>query len=79
MGFFDEAVLIQSISDWDDSQDNTEKLAQLLGVSEDSIPLWTVNLANWVAEDKIDSADLIVAVEYLINQSDESVTISFSH
>ena len=79
LGFFDEAVLIQSISDWDDSQDNTEKLAQLLGVSEDSIPLWTVNLANWVAEDKIDSADLIVAVEYLINQSDESVTISFSH
>ena len=71
--------MIQSISDWDDSQDNTEKLAQLLGVSEDSIPLWTVNLANWVAEDKIDSADLIVAVEYLINQSDESVTISFSH
>ncbi len=79
LGFFDEVVLIQSISDWDDSQDNTEKLAQLLGVSEDSIPLWTVNLANWVAEDKIDSADLIVAVEYLINQSDESVTISFSH
>ena len=30
LGFFDEAVLIQSISDWDDSQDNTEKLAQLL-------------------------------------------------
>ena len=68
LGFFDEAVLIQSISDWDDSQDNTEKLAQLLGVSEDSIPLWTVNLAKWVAEDKIDSANLIVAVEYLLNQ-----------
>jgi len=68
LGFFDEAVLIQSISDWDDSQDNTEKLAQLLGVSEDSIPLWTVNLAKWVSEDKIDSANLIVAVEYLLNQ-----------
>ena len=68
LGFFDEAVLIQSISDWDDSQDNTEKLAQLLGVSKDSIPLWTVNLAKWVAEDKIDSANLIVAVEYLLNQ-----------
>jgi len=68
LGFFDEAVLIQSISDWDDSQDNTEKLAQLLGVSKDSIPLWTLNLAKWVSEDKIDSANLIVAVEYLLNQ-----------
>ena len=68
LGFFDEAVLIQSISDWDDSQDNTEKLSQLLGVSEESIPLWTLNLAKWVAEDKIDSANLIVAVEYLLNQ-----------
>ena len=68
LGFFDEAVLIQSISDWDDSQDNTEKLAQLLGVSKDSIPLWTLNLAKWVSEGKIDSANLIVAVEYMLNQ-----------
>ena len=68
MGFYDDAVLIQRISDWDDSEENIDKLSEILGLPEESLLPWTSNLAKWVAEGKIDSADLIVAVEYLINQ-----------
>ena len=33
-----------------------------------SVPSWVKNnLAQWVVEDKIDLADLIIAIEYLIN------------
>ena len=68
LGFYDDAVLIQRISDWDDSEENIDKLSEILGLPEESLLPWTSNLAKWVAEGKIDSADLIVAVEYLINQ-----------
>ena len=45
-----------------------EQLSEILGMPDESLPAWSANLATWVAEDKIDSANLIVAVEYLINQ-----------
>ena len=32
------------------------------------LPSWTTNLATWVADEKIDIADMIVAVEHIINQ-----------
>ena len=56
------------ISNWSDSsQDNVVELSTLLGVTEQTLPAWTTDLATWTAEDKITSADMIVAVEYLIN------------
>ena len=61
-------MLFDLISDWNDSSPNVSELAAFLGVPEESLPLWSANLATWVMDDKIDSADLIVAVEYLINQ-----------
>ena len=47
--------------------EDTAPLSSLLGIPDESLPAWTLDLATWVAEDKIDSADLIVAVEYLIS------------
>jgi succinate dehydrogenase flavin-adding protein (antitoxin of CptAB toxin-antitoxin module) len=56
------------ISQWSESESDTKQLSSLLGISDESLLPWTSNLATWVAEDKIDSADLIIAIEYLINQ-----------
>jgi hypothetical protein len=66
LGFFNESVLDVMILELNGSED-TAPLSTLLGIPDESLPAWTLNLATWVAEDKIDSADLIVAVEYLIN------------
>jgi hypothetical protein len=45
-----------------------EQFTQLLGIQETELPSWVKNnLAQWVVEDKIDLADLIIAIEYLIN------------
>ena len=68
LGFFDESVLYTIISESNASENITAQLSAVLGIPDESLPPWTSNLAKWVAEDKIDSADLIVAVEYLINQ-----------
>jgi len=67
LGFFNESVLDIMILELNGSED-TAPLSALLGISDELLPAWTLDLATWVAEDKIDSADLIVAVEYLINQ-----------
>ena len=63
-----ESVLVQTLSDWNESGQDIEQLTDILGISDESLPEWSTDLATWVAEDKIDSANLIVAVEYLINQ-----------
>ena len=38
-----------------------------LGLDGDELPGYVKHLAQWVVEDKIDLADLIIAVEYIIN------------
>ena len=67
LGFYDESTLSEMVETWSESEFDAKQLSSLLGISEEQLPQWTSNLATWVAEDKIDSADLIVAVEYLIN------------
>ena len=68
LGFYDESVLAEMVEQWSESESDAKQLSSLLGISEEQLPPWTSNLATWVAEGTIDSSDLIVAVEYLINQ-----------
>ena len=68
LGFYDESVLAEMVEQWSESESDAKQLSSLLGISEKQLPPWTSNLATWVAEGTIDSADMIVAVEYLINQ-----------
>jgi hypothetical protein len=68
LGFYDESVLSEMVQQYSESESDSKNLSSILGISEESLPAWSANLATWVAQDKIDSADLIVAVEYLINQ-----------
>jgi hypothetical protein len=68
LGFYDESVLSEMVQTWSESESDTKQLSSLLGISDESLPAWSANLATWVAEGTIDSSDLIVAVEYLINQ-----------
>jgi len=68
LGFYDESMLYEKISQWSESESDTIQLSSILGISNETLPSWTSNLAIWVTEGAIDSADLIVAVEYLINQ-----------
>ena len=68
LGFYDESVLSEMAETWSESESDAKQLSSLLGISEESLPAWSTNLATWVADDKIDSANMIVAVEYLINQ-----------
>ena len=67
LGFFDESVLNTMILELNGSED-TAPLSEFLGIPEESLPAWTLDLATWVTDEKIESADMIVAVEYLINQ-----------
>jgi hypothetical protein len=71
VSFFNESILLAIVSQWtaasSDDASNVEQLSSVLGI-EDQLPTWTTNLASWVADDKIDVADMIVAVEYVINQ-----------
>ena len=68
LGFFDESVLSVMISELNTSDNISTSVSALLGLSDESLPAWTSDLAKWTAEDKITSGDLIVAAEYLINQ-----------
>ena len=71
VSFFNESILLAIVSEWtlssSDDASNVEQLSSVLGI-EDQLPTWTTDLASWVAYDKIDVADMIVAVEYVINQ-----------
>ena len=67
MSFFDESVLSTMVGQWSDSESDITELSTLLGIADETLPPWTTNLATWVADDRIDSADMIVAIEYLIN------------
>ena len=71
VSFFNESILLAIVSQWtatsSDDASNVEQLSSVLGI-ESQLPTWTTELASWVADDKIDVADMIVAVEYVINQ-----------
>ena len=67
LGFFNESVLNTMILELNGSED-AAPLSEFLGIPDESLPAWTLDLATWVADEKIDSANMIVAVEYLINQ-----------
>ena len=54
------------VSSWTDSS-NSAQLSNALGIPDESLPTWTSELATWVVDDSIDAADMIVAIEYLIN------------
>ena len=66
LGFFNESVLNTMILELNGSED-AAPLSEFLGIPDESLPAWTLDLATWVADEKIDSANMIVAVEYLIN------------
>ena len=71
LGFLNESVLSSIVSGWTTSNDdlaNVVELSSALGVQDERLPSWTTNLANWVVADEIHAADMIVAVEYIINQ-----------
>jgi len=71
VSFFNESILLAIVSQWtatsSDDATNVEQLSSVLGI-ESQLPTWTTDLASWVADDKIDVADMIVAVEFVINQ-----------
>ena len=71
LGFLNESVLSSIVSGWTKSNDNlanVKELSSALGVQDQVLPAWTTNLANWVVNDDIYASDMIVAVEYIINQ-----------
>ena len=59
----------ESIHQWVDpfSGMTDERFVSSLGLDGDKLPEYVKYLAQWVVEDKIDLADLIIAVEYIIN------------
>jgi len=59
----------ESIQQWVDpfSGMTDERFVSSLGLHGDELPGYVKHLAQWVVEDKIDLADLIIAVEYIIN------------
>ena len=71
VSYFNESILLAIVSQWtatsSNDATNVEQLSSVLGI-EDQLPTWTTSLASWVSDDKIDVADMIVAVEYVINQ-----------
>jgi len=72
VSFFNESILLALVSQWvatsSDDSTNVAQLTSVLGVEDTTLPTWTTSLATWVAAEKIDVADMIVAVEYVINQ-----------
>ena len=46
---------------------DVKQVSGLTGIPYDSLQPWMSNLEMWVTEGKIDSAEMIVTVEYLIN------------
>jgi hypothetical protein len=69
--FFNENILLAIVSQWSGASDNalnTKELSTVLGIEGTSLPAWTTTLATWAADEKIDVADMVIAVEYVINQ-----------
>ena len=67
LGFYDESMLNDVVSDWTGSTQDVSDLAILLGIPDEQLPPWVANLALWVSEDKLTIGDMIVSIEHLIN------------
>ena len=67
LGFYDESMLNDVVSDWTGSQQDVSELATILGIPDEQLPPWVTNLAVWVSEDRITMGDMIVSIEHLIN------------
>ncbi|MEO2202061.1 MAG: DUF2341 domain-containing protein [Nitrosopumilus sp.] len=67
LSFYDDDILSKLISKWDGSSQNVVELGTILGIPDESLPSWITNLATWVVEDRITIADMIVAIEHIIN------------
>ena len=67
LSFFDESMLSDVVSDWTGSSQDVSELAAILGIPDEQLPPWVTNLAVWASEDRITIADMIVAIEHLIN------------
>ena len=67
LGFYDESILNEIVSDWTGSQQDVSELATVLGIADEQLPPWVTNLIVWVSEDKITLADMIVSIEHFIN------------
>ena len=68
--FLIDSKALESIQQWTDpsSEMTDEQFTQLLGIQETELPSWVKNnLAQWVIEDKINLAVMIIAIEHLIN------------
>ena len=67
LGFYDDSMLNDVVSDWTGSQQDVSELAEILGIADEQLPPWVANLALWVSEDKLTTGDMIVSIEHLIN------------
>jgi hypothetical protein len=67
LSFYDEDILSEVVSDWNGSSQDVSELTTILGIPDEHLLPWVANLAVWVSEDRITVADMIVAIEYLIN------------
>jgi len=67
LGFYDESMLLDIVSDWTGSTQDVSDLAKILGILDEQLPPWVANLALWVSEDRISMGDMIVSIEHLIN------------
>ena len=67
LGFYDESMLNEVVSDWTGSTQDVSELAKILGIADEQLPPWVANLALWVSEDRISMGDMIVSIEHLIN------------
>jgi photosystem II stability/assembly factor-like uncharacterized protein len=70
LGYFNEPVLLSMLNEWNQSSQDVSELSSILGVN-DELPQWVVPLAIWTAEGKITPAEMIIAIEILINQYSE--------
>jgi YVTN family beta-propeller protein len=64
--FSNEPVLLSVLSQWSESSNEMSELSSILGIS-DELPSWTANLATWVVDEKITLAEMIIAIEHVIN------------
>ena len=67
LGFYDDSMLNDVVSDWTGSSQDVSELAEILGIADEQLSPWVTNLAVWVSEDKISMGDMIVSIEHLIN------------
>ena len=67
LSFFDDEMLSKVVSKWDGTSQNVAELGTILGIPDEDLPPWVANLAVWVSEDRITIADMIVAIEHVIN------------